>query len=183
MNRKLKAILISTFVIGMFLSVPIAGMKANAATATKGHPAVPETGKLKWVKEDGSFTTNEWVFKERTLKNGAFESGWMYFGADGVAKNGWFNVNGKWYYAKERLDSERHHEDDTYYIFINTWAPDENNCYVYHVDENGARQTGWVKDSDGFWYYFDNSGKMVKNTVVQGYKIDILGHWVKPEKF
>lgn len=183
MNKRIKTILMSAFLIGMFFVSPIAGINANAATATKGHPAVPETGKLKWVKEDGSFATNEWVYKERVLKNGTIESGWMYFGADGVAKDGWFNVNGKWYYAKEKLDSERR-EDDTYYIFINTWAPDENNSYIYHVDENGAKQTGWVKDNDGFWYYFDNTtGKMVKNTVIGGYKIDMLGHWIKPTTY
>ena len=181
MNKKFKTILISTFVIGMFFASPIAGINANAATATKGHPAVPQTGKLKWVKEDGSFTTNEWVYKERILKNGTIESGWMYFGADGVAKNGWFDVNGKLYYAKEKLDSDKKREDDTYYIFMNTWAPDENNCLVHHVDENGAMQTGcWIKETDGFWYYLDSSGKMIKNTVVQGSKIDMLGHWIKP---
>lgn len=183
MNKRLKAILLSTLVSGIFLSVaPIATI--NTYAAVKPHSAVPETGKLKWVKEDGTFATNQWVYEEKTLKNGGYESGWMYFGANGVAQNGWFNVDGKWYYAKEKLDGETH-EEDTYYILTNTWAPDEHNNYIYHVDKGGAMQTScWVKnDADEYWYYFDKSGKMVKNTTIDGCKIDMSGHWIKPEKY
>lgn len=181
MNKKLKVILTSVLAIGILLSVaPIATI--NAYAIVKPHTAVPEVGKLKWVKEDGTFATNQWVYKEKTLKTGGYESGWMYFGANGVAQNGWFNVGGKWYYAKEKLDHESH-EEDTYYILTNTWAPNENKNYVYHVDKDGARQTGWVKDTDGYWYYFDQQGKMVKNTIADGCKIDMLGHWVEPVKY
>lgn len=39
-------------------------------------------------------------------------------------------------------------------------------------------KTGWIKDKDQ-WYYLDKSGAMVTNTVIEGYRINHKGEWVK----
>lgn len=50
----------------------------------------------------------------------------------------------------------------------------------YYFDETGAMKTGWIKATDGNWYYMQqDTGKMAKNTTVNGYKIGIDGAWVK----
>ena len=36
-------------------------------------------------------------------------------------------------------------------------------------------QTGWIKDSNGLWYYFNNSGDMAVNTIIDGYEVDSTG--------
>ena len=39
-------------------------------------------------------------------------------------------------------------------------------------------QTGWLKNKDK-WYYLDANGAMVTDTVIDGYKINHEGVWVK----
>lgn len=48
----------------------------------------------------------------------------------------------------------------------------------YYVDANQNFVVGW-KQIDGKWYYFDNEGKMVKNTTINGYKIGADGVWIQ----
>ena len=49
------------------------------------------------------------------------------------------------------------------------WTLIGNNWYYF--DANGAMKTGWLKDSSGKWYYLNESGIMVKDTIINGYKI------------
>lgn len=50
----------------------------------------------------------------------------------------------------------------------------------YYFDETGAMKTGWIKATDGNWYYMQqDTGAMAKNTTVNGYKIGIDGTWIK----
>lgn len=51
-----------------------------------------------------------------------------------------------------------------------------SNWYYKLPDMSVAK--GW-KQIDGKWYYFDNEGKMVTNTVVNGYKIGADGVWIQ----
>lgn len=48
----------------------------------------------------------------------------------------------------------------------------------YYFNQDGSAETGWFLDNN-LWYYFDESGKLLKNTVVDGYKIGKKGFWVK----
>ena len=39
---------------------------------------------------------------------------------------------------------------------------------------------GWFLDSNGKWYYFDNSGALYTNgTTPDGYKVDESGAWIE----
>ena len=50
--------------------------------------------------------------------------------------------------------------------------------YWHYVDSNQNFVVGW-KQIDGKWYYFDENGRMLTNTVVNGYKINADGVWVQ----
>lgn len=41
----------------------------------------------------------------------------------------------------------------------------------YYFDSTGSMKTGWLQDASGKWYYLNESGVMVKDTVINGYKI------------
>ena len=38
--------------------------------------------------------------------------------------------------------------------------------------------TGWIKDK-GKWYYLNLDGSMASNTIINGYRVDISGAWIK----
>ena len=78
----------------------------------------------------------------------------------------WVKVGGVWYYLK--ADG----------VMATGWKMDNDNGDWYYLDANGAMQTGWV-NIDGNWYYFNKLGVMLYNTVVDGYRLDINGVWVK----
>lgn len=50
--------------------------------------------------------------------------------------------------------------------------------YWHYADSNNQLVKGW-KQIDGKWYYFDENGRMVTDTVVSGYKIGSDGVWVQ----
>lgn len=49
------------------------------------------------------------------------------------------------------------------------WTLIENNWYYF--DSTGEMKTGWLQTTPGKWYYLNESGVMVKDTVIDGYKI------------
>lgn len=52
----------------------------------------------------------------------------------------------------------------------------------YYFDNNaktGGMTTGWLKDIDGRWYYFNTNGIMMHDTIVDGCKLGSDGSWIK----
>lgn len=82
--------------------------------------------------------------------------------------NQWVNSNGRWQY-----------NDAIGTPLKNIWFFDKNYGAWYLLDENGYMKTGWIQAGDGKWYYLYPSGAMAYNTVVEGYKLDSNGAWVK----
>ncbi|CAI3673212.1 hypothetical protein CNEO3_530009 [Clostridium neonatale] len=39
-------------------------------------------------------------------------------------------------------------------------------------------KTGWLKNSDGSWYYLNSDGSMAANTTINGYELDKTGKMV-----
>jgi glucan-binding YG repeat protein len=39
-------------------------------------------------------------------------------------------------------------------------------------------KTGWLNDN-GTWYYLSASGSMLSNTIVDGYKLNASGAWIR----
>lgn len=51
-------------------------------------------------------------------------------------------------------------------------------AYWHYMDSNNNFIVGW-KQLDGKWYYFDKDGRMVTNTIIDGYKIGSDGVWIQ----
>ncbi len=47
------------------------------------------------------------------------------------------------------------------------------------MSDNGEMQTGWIKDSNGKWYYLNDSGVMLSDTIIDGYVLDEDGAWIQ----
>ena len=48
----------------------------------------------------------------------------------------------------------------------------------YYLNASGAMHTGWLKDTNGKWYYLYDNGVMAHSTVIDGYKLDASGAWI-----
>lgn len=70
---------------------------------------------------------------------------WYYLDGYGTAKVGWMKEDGNWYYLSPSSDSNR-----------------------------GTMKTGWIQDN-GKWYYLNQSGAMVSNTTINGYRLGADG--------
>lgn len=101
------------------------------------------------------------IAKGWSLNNGQ----WYYIDQVGNKQIGWKLIDEKWYY----LDASG--------IMKKGWQFINNNWY--YLDANGAMRTGWLKNEDGKWYYLYNSGAMAKSTIIDGFKINSSGVWIK----
>lgn len=159
-------------------------------------------GETYFFNADGSMMANGWVgfdkdddilydydldideniddIQNKVFKNheDAYETVWMYFNADGSAKDDeWYQADsGLWY----RFDDV---------IMVCGDFDHEINGSRYGFDENGAMLVGWAENyndkninapnKDGkTWYYYDSNGKKFDATSNNGYgwkKID--GKW------
>ncbi len=123
-----------------------------------------QTGDV-WTFSDanGVAYVNRWAAVYNPYANTAIGQSnydWFWFDPYGRMMTGWhLDADGNYYYLNEASDGTR-----------------------------GRMVTGWfwIKDADGVQrcYYFDpvadtgTRGKMMRNTVVDGYQIDANGHWV-----
>ncbi|MDQ1143463.1 glucan-binding YG repeat protein [Bacillus sp. SORGH_AS 510] len=116
-----------------------------------------------WVK-DG----NDWYY----LTNNSATLGWIKSGKNwyylnpttGKMVTGWTSVNGVWYFMSQNG------------AMVTGWAKVGGEWY--YLKASGAMATGWVKVSNK-WYYLYSNGKMAHDTVIDGYKLDSNGAWIK----
>lgn len=131
---------------------------SNTTSNVRPNQWVTVNGNLMYNDSLGNSIKNAW-FIDRS--NGA----WYYFDNNGYAKKGWLNNNGAWYYLNEYSGQMQKG-----WSYINgQW---------YYLASTGAMQTGWINDG-GKWYFCDGSGKMLKNTTVNGYKLGSNGAWIR----
>lgn len=135
-------------------------------------------GKLKlgWLKEN-----NTWYYLQgdATMVTGVRRiDGQVYsFYDSGAMQTGWKQVNGVWYYFRssgEMATGWTYDGNICYYLYDNGamakgWIKLGDSWYL--LNSSGAMQTGWVT-SNGDTYYLDKStGRMLTNTIIDGYKI------------
>ena len=105
-------------------------------------------GKNYAFEKSGAMKANQWHPETWTWDNGKKEIHWLYLGADGAARTGWFKDGNIWYYA------------DSYgWMLSDCWL--EDNGSMYYMTKSGAMATGW-KQIGGDWFYFKAGGAMAK---------------------
>jgi len=153
---------------------------------------------LAWIDEkyyafdkSGAMLANKW-YEYKWEFDGETGSEWLYMGADGSAKTGWFQVKGKWYYADEygwlyHYGFEKMSDGKTYYLDPVTcemktgWLQIGDNWY--YLSDSGARvEKDWVK-TNGKWYYLKEEGKMAASETLtidgKEYKFGADGAWIE----
>lgn len=61
--------------------------------------------------------------------------------------------------------------------YAGTWS-EAGGAWRYQKDD-GSYATGWVRDTNGKWYYFDAGGRMLADTVTpDGYRVGTDGTWI-----
>lgn len=116
-------------------------------------------GKWRYNDSYGNPIKNSWYYDNTYGKK-------YYFDNDGNMITGWLKLNNSWYY----LDNSGAME-----IGWNQVGED-----WYYLDYDGKMKTGWFKDSDGRYYYLNESnGYMMHDTTIGGYKLGSNGAWIK----
>jgi glucan-binding YG repeat protein len=132
-------------------------------------------GKWRYIDGSGEVLKNQFWFDKNTGIN-------YYLKEDGYRATGWFNNNNNWYYFSENGDMKTgwvNLDKNWYYLNQNGimkmgWLEDSAGN-SYYLDNNGAMKVGWIESSDGKWYYLDSTGKMIKDTTINGSKINSNG--------
>ena len=158
------------------------------------------TNGLAWIDEkfyafdqSGAMLADKWYeYKWATEEESG--SDWLYMGADGSPKTGWFQVKGKWYYAgkygwvyndgfAEMSDGKTYYLDPVTCEMKTGWLQIGDNWY--YLNDSGARvEKDWVKSaSSGKWYYLKEGGVMAANETLtiggKEYKFDVNGAWIE----
>jgi len=175
MKRKIlkKITALTIGVISIVSSIPFGMIEAKADTANG------------WNNEGGS-----WYYYE----NGAIKTGWFtdngkWYAADenGAMKTGWYNAGGEWYFLGNDGSMKTGWISDG-----NKWYYMENNGVMkkgwiksgskwYYLNNDGSMKTGWL-EYKGKWYYLLDSGEMAVNTIINGYRLDANGWWLRDIK-
>lgn len=123
--------------------------------------------------------------------SGAMETGWIwdganwyYMNASGAMETGWKQVGGTWYYL------------NTNGAMATGWVWDGSNWYYmnadgamqtgwqtiggirYYLQPSGAMSVGWTKVGTK-WHYFNRDGAMVFSSIIDGYRLNRKGVWVR----
>ena len=106
-------------------------------------------GEWFYFNNNGYAVTNQWV-----LSGGK----WFYFEDDMMVANGWTQIKGKWYYFSTRAWEESRTLTRAG-MQTGLQEVESNGLKWFYFNNDGAMQTGWVKDG-GKWYYFDSNGRM-----------------------
>ena len=135
----------------LHINRPKADLQAQGTNATSNGQATSSTS----ATNAASTVVKGWA-----LNNGQ----WNYIEDSGSKAVYWKQLNGIWYYFGE--DG----------VMKTGWQ--NVNGDWYYLDENGMMKTGWI-EVNGKWYYSYVSGVMAKNAVIDGYKLDVNGVWIK----
>jgi N-acetylmuramoyl-L-alanine amidase len=130
-----------------------------------------DSGKWYYLQGDGQMVTGfnlidgskYFLDISGVMRIGWFEiSGqWYYFNTSGSMLTGWIKPNGSWYYL--------HSNGIMAKGLLNL------NGNTYYLNSNGSMATGWVTDAGDIYYFDLGSGRMAKDTVINGWEIGIDG--------
>lgn len=133
-----------------------------------------------WIKPD-----NNWyyLYGDGTMAKGWINlSGkWYYLKSSGAMQLGWLKDNSKWYYLQgdgsmttglNLIDGKKYFLDSSGAMRIG-WVSISGQWYYFNT--GGDMSKGWILDGNGYYYLNPITGTMVKNTVVEGWRIGFDG--------
>lgn len=147
---------------------------------------------LTWPKNQFEKIGNKWYYFDNS---GYVISGWKqlgvnryYFGdiMDGAMKTGWQLIKNKYYYFGGTDDGHMFtgllpYEGKYYYLnedgIMQIGGLFWNNNW-YYLNNDGSMVIGWKRNIDGKWYYMNSSGAMMRNTIIEGFKIGPDGVYI-----
>ena len=139
----------------------------SATTTTTSSPSTATevtTAKVnQWVQTNGV-----WKYNDATgnpLKNTWVQN--YYVKDDGSMVTGWFQIGQPWYYFG--TDGAKK----------TGWQQVNGAWYYLESAADGKMKIGWMKDTNGKYYYLNDNGSMASNTTIQGYKLGRDGAWTK----
>ena len=122
---------------------------------------------------------------------------WFYFDNNGQKRTGWIkDTDEKYYYLNSdgsmahdtTVDGYELGSDGAWKQNSNGGQDDNNNVQVgwqkingswFYLDNNGQKRTGWIKDTDGKYYYLNSDGSMAHDTTIGSYKVGSDGAWIQ----
>ena len=135
---------------------------------------------LGWLKDSG-----KWYYLQG---NGHMVTGFnlidgskYFLDISGAMRTGWFSISGQWYYFNtggNMLTGWIKPNGTWYYLHSNgVMAKGLLNLdgNTYYLNSNGSMATGWITDGGNTYYFNFGSGRMAKDTVINGWKIGIDG--------
>lgn len=108
-----------------------------------------------------SYGVGAGIYSNTTSSTNASQE--MSVGASALPKKGWSKSGNSWYFYKNGYR-------------VHGWQ--KINGKWYYFNPNGTMKTGWLNDG-GTWYYLYSDGHMASNTVINGYRLNSSGAWVK----
>ena len=132
---------------------------------------------------DGSLKKNGWEIvggkwylfdKEGKMLTGkqVTGSGTYFLNQSGDMATGWIFTENTWYYFNP--DPNKGVEG----AMVTQQFITQPDGKTYYLLPTGAMATGW-QQIGADWYYFDQSGSMARNTVIDTFKINEQGIWVR----
>lgn len=169
-----------SFVLLCFLSISAMASEREAGAEEISRVKNGQAVAYNWEKSDGHWKLlyldakeKMWRYaKDRWVQIG---SRFYYFLPDGNAAEGWFQLDGKWYFAE--YDNKKGNKEDASVVLMG-WAsiPDQKGKYhsFYFMKDQNGRPGGMVQSSgssfepfsiEGQEVYFDNLGYADMRTV------------------
>ncbi len=130
-----------------------------------------DNSKWYYIQGDGSMTTG---FK-------LIDGNKYFLDISGVMRTGWYAISGQWYYFNtggNMLTGWVKPNGSWYYLYSNgvmatNWLNLNGNWY--YLKSTGSMATGWVSDGGDKYYLNPSTGIMVKDTIIDGWIIDVYG--------
>ena len=124
-------------------------------------------GKWYYLQGDGAMVTGLKLIDNKKY----------FFDVSGAMRTNWFQISGQWYYfnsSGEMMTGWIKDSGNSYYLYSNGimatgWIQIGDDWYF--LKSSGARMTGWVQSVSGTYYLDPATGVMVKDTVINGWKI------------
>ena len=132
--------------------------------------------KMGWLKDGG-----KWYYFDG---NGAMVTGFnsingktYFFDVSGAMRTSWFQISGQWYYfdgSGAMVTGWIRPDGNWYYLFSNGimakgWLAVKGE--LYHLQESGIMSTGWVYDKGNYYHFDPSSGRMARDTVINGWEV------------